>query len=72
MFVGHSAGELAGARAVGLVTIAANADPDAEVDYFISQFSDLLELPILVGSHRSGLRSIEGQKPITQKTHPRL
>jgi HAD superfamily hydrolase (TIGR01509 family) len=46
-FVGHSARELAGARAVGLVTVAFNADPDAKADYFISRFADLLELSIL-------------------------
>jgi HAD superfamily hydrolase (TIGR01509 family) len=47
LFVGHSTSELAGAKAVGLVTVAVNADPDAEANYLISRFSDLLELPIL-------------------------
>ncbi len=46
-FVGHSARELAGARAVGLVTVAFNADPGAEADYAISRFADLLELSVL-------------------------
>lgn len=46
-FVGHDTEELAGARAVGLVTIAVNADPDAEADYFITQLADLLALPFL-------------------------
>lgn len=47
VFVGHSARELAGARGVGLGTVAFNADPGAEADYFISRFADLLELAIL-------------------------
>ena len=46
-FVGHSASDLAGAKAVGLATVAVNADPDADADYFINQFSDLLELSLL-------------------------
>jgi FMN phosphatase YigB (HAD superfamily) len=47
VFVGHRASELAGARAVGLQTIAFNYDEDARADFFIDKFSDLLKLPIL-------------------------
>jgi FMN phosphatase YigB (HAD superfamily) len=47
VFVGHRASELAGARAIGMQTIAFNYDKDASADIFIEKFSDLLKLPVL-------------------------
>jgi HAD superfamily hydrolase (TIGR01549 family)/HAD superfamily hydrolase (TIGR01509 family) len=47
LFVGHRASELAGARAVGLQTVAFNYDADASADFFIEKFSDLLNVPVL-------------------------
>lgn len=47
VFIGHKASELDGARAVGLKTIAFNYDESAEADYFIKQFSNLLNLPFI-------------------------
>ena len=47
VFVGHSASELAGARAVGLITVAFNYDEAAEADYYIERFADLLKLPFV-------------------------
>lgn len=46
-FVGHKKSELDGATAVGMPTIAYNPDPDAEADYRIIHFSELLDLPLL-------------------------
>ena len=47
VFVGHRASELAGARAVGMQTIAFNYDENASADFFIQKFSDLLKVPVL-------------------------
>jgi HAD superfamily hydrolase (TIGR01509 family) len=47
-FVGHATDELQGARAVGLVTVAYNYELSAEADYYVQNFSDLLELPIAI------------------------
>jgi FMN phosphatase YigB (HAD superfamily) len=47
VFVGHRASELAGARAVGIQTVAFNYDKDASADFFIDKFSDLLKVPVL-------------------------
>jgi putative hydrolase of the HAD superfamily len=47
IFVGHRASELAGARIVGMYTVAFNYDKDASADYFIEKFSDLLKVPVL-------------------------
>jgi len=47
VFVGHRAPELAGARAVGMQTVAFNYDKDASADYFVEKFSDLLKVPVL-------------------------
>lgn len=47
VFVGHKASELNGARAVGMTTIAFNYEPGAVADYYIENFSDLLNVPIL-------------------------
>ncbi|MBN2295068.1 MAG: HAD-IA family hydrolase [Pirellulales bacterium] len=42
-FVGHDAEELAGARAVGMRTIAFNYDHDAEADIYIARFEELTQ-----------------------------
>jgi putative hydrolase of the HAD superfamily len=47
IFVGHKAIELDGARKAGLKTVAFNYDPDAKADFYIKNFSDLTNLPIL-------------------------
>lgn len=47
VFVGHRTSELAGARAVGMRTIAFNYDLDACADFFIDKFSDLLSVSVL-------------------------
>ncbi|HSB66096.1 MAG TPA: HAD family hydrolase [Anaerolineales bacterium] len=47
VFVGHKATELEGARRVGMRTIAFNYEPNAKADFYIKQFSDLANLPIL-------------------------
>ncbi|MCU0487632.1 MAG: HAD family hydrolase [Anaerolineales bacterium] len=46
-FVGHKPSELDGAHAVGIKTIAFNYEENAQADYYIQQFSELLKLPIL-------------------------
>jgi HAD superfamily hydrolase (TIGR01509 family) len=43
-FVGHDAEELAGARRVGMPTIAFNYEPDAQADVYIERFEQLLDL----------------------------
>ena len=47
VFVGHRASELAGAKTVGMLTVAFNYDQDASADYFIETFSDLLKVPAI-------------------------
>jgi HAD superfamily hydrolase (TIGR01549 family)/HAD superfamily hydrolase (TIGR01509 family) len=47
VFVGHKASELDGARAVGMKTIAFNYEKDAKADFYIQQFPDLLNLPVI-------------------------
>ena len=47
VFVGHKTIELDGARNAGLKTVAFNYDPDAKADYYLTNFSDLINLPIL-------------------------
>lgn len=47
VFVGHRASELAGARAVGMHTVAFNYDRDAAADYFIENIPELLNVPVL-------------------------
>lgn len=47
VFIGHKTSELNGARQVGMKTIAFNYDADAPADFYINQFDELLELPIL-------------------------
>ena len=43
-YVGHDADELAGARAVGMPTVAFNFAPNASADAFVTHFNELLEL----------------------------
>jgi FMN phosphatase YigB (HAD superfamily) len=45
-FVGHDAGELAGARGAGLATVAVLYEPAAEADFYAATLMDLLEVPI--------------------------
>jgi HAD superfamily hydrolase (TIGR01509 family) len=47
VFIGHKASELDGARAVGMKTIAFNYEKEAKADYYLDNFVDLLEVPIL-------------------------
>ena len=47
VFVGHRTSELNGAKSVGMQTIAFNYDKDAPADFFIEQFSELLNIPVL-------------------------
>lgn len=47
IFVGHKAIELDGARNVGMQTIAFNHEAGAKADFYISEFSDLVDLSIL-------------------------
>jgi HAD superfamily hydrolase (TIGR01509 family)/HAD superfamily hydrolase (TIGR01549 family) len=47
VFVGHKTSELAGAREVGMRTIAFNYDKDASADFYIENFSDLLKVQVL-------------------------
>jgi HAD superfamily hydrolase (TIGR01509 family) len=44
VFVGHDPMELAGARAVGMTTVAFNSDSDAKADVYISRFEELIEV----------------------------
>jgi len=46
-FVGHRNYELAGAKAVGMKTIAFNFDKDSIADTYIENFRDLLNIPLL-------------------------
>lgn len=48
VFLGHKASELAGAKAIGLRTIAFNYDDDAHADFYVEQFADILKVPLLV------------------------
>lgn len=47
VFVGHKASELSGARKAGMATVAFNYDKNARADYFIQNFSELLDVKIL-------------------------
>ena len=51
-FVGHDAGELAGAHHAGLVTVAVNHDSAAKADYYAKSLIDLLSVPIFQASAR--------------------
>jgi len=43
-YVGHDAEELAGARAIGMPTVAFNFAPEAEADAFVTHFGEILDL----------------------------
>jgi HAD superfamily hydrolase (TIGR01509 family) len=45
-YVGNGGEKLAGARRVGMVTVAVLYDPDAEADYYAKTLPELLNLPI--------------------------
>lgn len=47
IFVGHRKTELDGAKNIGIVTVGFNRDYNAEADFNIDRFSDLLKIPIL-------------------------
>jgi putative hydrolase of the HAD superfamily len=46
-FIGHKTSELDGARALGIKTIAFNYENNAQADFYIQHFSDLLKLPVI-------------------------
>jgi putative hydrolase of the HAD superfamily len=48
IFIGHKSSELNGARAVGIKTVAFNYEKNAQADFYIEQFSDLLKLPFII------------------------
>jgi HAD superfamily hydrolase (TIGR01509 family) len=52
-YVGHDAEELAGARAIGMPTVAFNFAPDANADAFVTHFNQLLELVPDAGEGRA-------------------
>ncbi len=43
-FVGHEVAELAGARAVGMATVAVNVGPDAEADIYLDRVDQLADI----------------------------
>lgn len=45
-FVGHDAGELAGARRAGLTTVAVLYEPAAQADYYAATLIDLVDVPV--------------------------
>jgi putative hydrolase of the HAD superfamily len=47
IFVGHKATELEGARNVGMKTVAFNYENDARADFYINNFSELADLPLV-------------------------
>ena len=47
IFIGHKVSELDGARAVGLKTIAFNYEKDALADYYVENFADILNVPLI-------------------------
>jgi putative hydrolase of the HAD superfamily len=49
VFVGHKSSELAGARAVGMHTVAFNFDADAKADITIEHFSELAKIAVRFG-----------------------
>jgi HAD superfamily hydrolase (TIGR01509 family) len=48
-YVGHSAAELAGAKAAGLRTVAFNYESESQADVFVTRFADLLSRIELAG-----------------------
>lgn len=55
-FVGHDAGELEGARRLGLVTVAVHYDPGATADYYATSLIDLLDMPIFRRAPELGVK----------------
>ncbi len=53
-FVGHDTRELAGARQVGMATVAVHYDPDAQADYYVSSLLGLLDVPIFQRNVHAG------------------
>jgi HAD superfamily hydrolase (TIGR01509 family) len=53
-FVGHDAGELEGARRVGMKTVAVNYPPGIQADYYAKSLVDLLNVPIFSGRRPEG------------------
>lgn len=53
IFVGHDCAELDGAHALGMFTIAFNADPNAQADVYVDQFPDLVQ-QVTLAQHRVG------------------
>jgi putative hydrolase of the HAD superfamily len=47
LFVGHKQSEIDGAHAVGMHTVAFNADSAVQAEYTVMRFVDLLDLPVL-------------------------
>jgi HAD superfamily hydrolase (TIGR01549 family) len=47
VFIGHDVDELEGARTAGIKTIAFNYGERAKADFYINDFSDLLNIPIV-------------------------
>jgi putative hydrolase of the HAD superfamily len=47
VFVGHCPEELEGARTCGMKTVAFNYEASAKAEYFIDNFSDLLQIPYI-------------------------
>lgn len=52
-FIGHNPGELFGARALGIYTIAFNPDTEAQADVFVKSFQDILTVPRLKSNSTS-------------------
>jgi len=47
LFVGHKEAELAGARALGMKTVAFNYEPNARADVYLDRFDELLSIALL-------------------------
>ncbi|MFA4873086.1 MAG: HAD family hydrolase [Patescibacteria group bacterium] len=47
VFVGHTAVELEGARAIGMATVAFHAELGANADYYCTHFTELLKMPFI-------------------------
>ncbi len=47
VFFGHKTSELEGARVMGMKTIAFNYDKDAVADYYVENFADILNNPLI-------------------------
>ncbi len=47
IFIGHKISELNGAKAVGMRTVAFNYEKNAQADFYLQHFTDLLKLPFV-------------------------